>query len=189
MNSREACLSYLNELFNITTMALFGLLWVMRIRAEVRKDKRRQVAPHAKSACLREPAEVLLPPPVSFADPSAAKLTLADDEDESIPPPPPPPRLSAADVHRSGSVRLRASMLRPVSRSAHNLTLECTCPVGRATTARRATCVRFRDDPFGFYSARGQSWNYPSVVSTLPRNRSLRRCDNRPLSTSAQGLV
>lgn len=157
-------------------MALFGLLWVMRVRAEVRKDKRRQVVPRGGKA-----SPVLLSPPVPFADAAAAAAAPTPD-DEPIPPPPPPPRL-AADAHRSRP--LRTALRGPLSRSAHNLTLECTCPVGRRAAARRAACVRFCDDPLGFYSARGHSSHYASVLSTLPR-RPLRRC--RPLSASAQGL-
>ena len=159
-------------------MALFGLLWLMRIRAEVRRDKRKR----CQSGRLLE-EHLLLPPPVSFADPKHSVAVAADDDDDDddgIPPPPPPPLRQNVQIHRSSSIReglhYRSSALfeRPAaqSRSAQNIPLECTCPLGGGRPIRRPA-VRFCDDPFGFYSARGggQSWNYPSVVSTLPRAR------------------
>lgn len=171
-------------------MALFGLLWLMRIRAEVRKDKRKR--------CQHQEVDLLLPPPVLFADPkyrAVATSSLDDDScglDDNIPPPPPPPLRQNVQIHRSSSIRdglhypVRSGfVIRPIaaqsfSRSAQNIPLECTCP-GAGRTIRRPA-VRFCDDPFGFYSARsglGQSWNYSSVVSTLPRAR--------PTSRSAHG--
>lgn len=187
-------------------MALFGLLWAMRIRAEVRKDKcRERATPRVSSnekrrGVVAQDGGVVLPPPVSFANGGAVERDA--DADVAIPPPPPPPASARlAEIHRSASVRraraaeapLRTALRHP-SRSAQNLTLECTCPRRSASASRRAACVRFCDDPFGFYSARGQSWNYPSVVSTLPRRHAAfaaasRRCHEapRPLSASAQG--
>ena len=164
-------------------MALFGLLWLMRIRAEVkRKDKRNRRQCHQDEA----DQDLVLPPPVSFAD---RRLIPIDDTDDIPPPPPPPPLRQLAQIHRSASihddlVRYR-ERFRPtaqsLSRSAQNLRIECTCPLGSSSSsrsvARSRPSVRFRDDPFGFYSARGacQSWNYPSVVSTLTRARTTGR--------------
>lgn len=157
-------------------MALFGLLWLMRIRAEVRKDKRK------RSKHRRLDEQILLPPPVSFADP---KHSVVDDViDDVIPPPPPPPLRQNVQIHRS-SASIEDGLHYPTqrffqqaqsfSRSAQNLrNLECTCPTGPPI---RRPAVRFCDDPFGFYSARtAQSWNY----STLPRAR--------PTSRSSHGL-
>jgi hypothetical protein len=182
-------------------MALFGLLWLMRIRAEVRKDKRKRSSNHPG---LDEHL-LLLPPPVSFADSKQQQQQQLQDEedvvdDDVIPPPPPPPLRQNVQIHRSSSSIHRDSFQRfqqhyPISqqpprffqqaqsfsRSAQNLplsTLECTCPTGGGRPAVRRPAVRFCDDPFGFYSARGaQSWNY----STLPRNR--------PTSRSAHGWL
>ena len=159
-------------------MALFGLLWLMRIRAEVRKDKRKQQRCSSQSGgCLdqEDPFQQLLPPPVSFAD-SGRRRHSADDD---IPPPPPPP---LAQIHRrSSSIReglnhrtypssdgfFRPAAAQSFSRSAQNLPLECTCPTGRPVI--RQPAVRFCDDPLGFYSARRRAanWNY----STLPLQR------------------
>lgn len=186
-------------------MALFGLLWLMRIRAEVRKDKRKRcnVRQHQEvdeQQQHQHPHLLLLPPPVSFADRNYSNHVVsveADDNnssllDDVIPPPPPPPLRQNVQIHRSSSIRDNLDypagfVVRPAqsfSRSAQNLPLECTCP-GAGRPIRRPA-VRFCDDPFGFYSAGGnspsgvgQSWNYSSVVSTLPRVR--------PTSRSAHG--
>lgn len=170
----------------MTVMALFGLLWVMRIRAEVRKDKRNGPARPRRP---NHPVETVLPPPVSFADTDSPSPAA----EETIPPPPPPPSIirrrqqqqqQKALIHRSASRdrlfdydRSRPLESRQQSRSAQNLPLECTCPT--AFIVRPQQRVRFRDDPFGLQSARpagkmySNSWDYPSVISTLPRQRRL----------------
>lgn len=165
-------------------MALFGLLWLMRIRAEVRKDKRKR----SNHPGLDEHLLGLLPPPVSFADSKHSIIQQEEDViDDVIPPPPPPPLRQNVQIHRSSSSIHRDSFqhypsqqqrffqqAQSFSRSAQNLplsTLECTCPLSTGRPIRRPA-VRFCDDPFGFYSARGaQSWNY----STLPRSRPTTR--------------
>lgn len=152
-------------------MALFGLLWLMRIRAEVRKDKRKRC-----QSGLEEQNHLLLPPPVSFADPRHSIIAVDDDV---IPPPPPPPSRQNIQIHRSSSIREHLSHYsagffqqpaQSFSRSAQNLPLECTCPTGRPI---RRPAVRFCDDPFGFYSARGaQNWNYSTLPRVRPNSRS-----------------
>lgn len=161
-------------------MALFGLLWLMRIRTEIRKDKRKR----SKHPVLDD--QLLLPPPISFADPKHSVKEQEDVLDDVIPPPPPPPLRQNVQIHRSSSSigdglnypsQRLFQQAQSFSRSAQNLrinTLECTCPTGPPI---RRPAVRFCDDPFGFYSARtAQSWNY----STLPRTR--------PTSRSSHGL-
>lgn len=175
-------------------MALFGLLWLMRIRAEVRKDKRKRC-----SQSGLDEQHLLLPPPVSFADARRHSIInaevddalLLDALDASIPPPPPPPLRQNVQIHRSSSIReglhqhqqqqqqqhypageffRHQPAAQSFSRSAQNLPLECTCPTGRPI---RRQAVRFCDDPFGFYSARGaQSWNYSTLPRTRPNSRS-----------------
>ncbi len=172
----------------------------MRIRAEVRKDKRKRSNHPGLDEHL-----LLLPPPVSFADSKHSQQQQQQqqqhededvvDDDDVIPPPPPPPLRQNVQIHRSSSSIHRDSFqqqhypsqprffqqAQSFSRSAQNLplsTLECTCPTSGAGRPVRRPAVRFCDDPFGFYSARGaQSWNY----STLPRNR--------PTSRSVHGLL
>ena len=132
----------------------------------------------------------LIPPPVSFADSASLEFNKLP---EDIPPPPPPPRIRLQPLDES-SPRFTAGIRPPLndaapwplqrmqaqqfSHSDHDIPLrmeQCTCP----DLMVRRPCVRFRDDPHGVYSARRQryeaaaeSWNYPSVVTTFPRNRT-----------------
>lgn len=169
------------------TMALFGLLWLMRIRVEVKKEKRNrrnsQRRRRRSSPSLKEPSE-LLPVPIPFAD----DVTDALPVDPSIPIPPPPPVAARqrALIHlhqRADSYYSLRNQQKYLSRSAQNISVECTCPsvVSRPHHSKSSLHVRFQDDPFGFHSGRGSSWDYPSVLSTLPRQR---RTNHR---RSAQG--
>lgn len=203
-------------------MALFGLLWLMRVRAEVRKERRKRmrqlqqpVINSLSSAPVvgimrnnKDPSipndhhhhhGILLPPPDPFADPAAALLLRRrSTEDISFIPPPPPPPLIHRTASRDGADWAAAGRRRPPSsasffpsaavaqsRSAQNIPLECTCPV--LVMPRRPPFVRFRDDPLGFQSARGLSWHYPSVVSTLPRNRRQQQQQHPLRHQSGQG--
>ena len=184
----------------LVLMALFGLLWLLRIRSDVRKHPADEKCDACGMCQTCDAADVddghpmvvdrrysgssehketksLLPPPITFAD-------RAFSVDAEIPPPPPPPLLSLSrrslqsiHVHCTPPIGGHRPMYTtPLSRSVHNIPhesqIQCTCPIARSV---RRPCVRFRDDPLGYHSVRGpnaESWNYPSVITTLPRNRS-----------------
>lgn len=152
-------------------MALFSLLWVLRVRSQFRKEKRKDKkhaipcviapvvcnpTPHS-TAKTTTTAAIVLPPPVNFADDD-------DVDDHDIPPPPPPP-ICSNSLNR---MRMRKNHLQSQSRSVHSLPIECTCPTDNAFR-RGPAVVRFRDDPLGIRSARGHSWSLASALSTLPR--------------------
>jgi len=170
-------------------MALFGLLWVLRVRSQFRKEKRKKHAipcviapvvchpppPSDSTATTTTTAAIVLPPPVNFADDD-------DDDDNNIPPPPPPPNCS----NSLNRMRMRRNHLQSQSRSVHSLPIECTCPITPDNNAfrRGPAVVRFRDDPLGIRSARGHSWSLASALSTLPR-----RPTTNSTSHFAQGIT
>ena len=202
-----------NEIRHVK-MALFGLLWLMRVRQAIRKDNQRtessdgggcDPAGRALEAGIL-PLLPLIPPPISFADSASFEFNKLP---EDIPPPPPPPRVRIRPFDEP-SPRLASGIRTPLddpalwpilrmqaqqfSHSDHDIPRrmeQCTCP----NLMLRRPCVRFRDDPQGMYSARRQryeaaaeSWNYPSVVTTFPRNRmskAVRVQQNGSLGTNA----
>ena len=158
-------------------MALFGLLWVLRVRSQFQKEKRQRQKEFFKIEPRMTDSLVLVPPPLNFAD-----------EDEEIPPPPPPPFQRHHGATNSLS-RNQFGPPRPIrhSRLVHSLPIECTCPSTYLTASmpsvrRGPAVVRFCDDPLGIRSARGHSWSLASAVSTLPRRLTTS-------SSTAQGIT
>ena len=209
-------------------MALFGLLWLLRLRAQVNPAAASAASAGPRCTCVSSCGEScdncaiscsdgsptdliahepplhqrhdaplfspLLPPPVPFAD-----------IDAGIPPPPPPPSSASAARHRRSLQNINSATLpahpksyfsslatvhavqSQLSHSVHNIStdVQCTCPVPASVgvASRRLNSVRFLDDPLGYYSAankeRAESWNYPSVLTTLSRNRSRISKQNR----------
>lgn len=163
-------------------MALFGLLWLMRLRSDARRvPPMGRTAPGAAAAPVAgvsaaaaaatachlcpygdspsvspDAGSPLLPPPTRFAD-------------DDIPPPPPPPVMRRRLHHHHH----RAPSPPPRSRSVYNLPTSverCTCP----SVARQPLrpCVRFHDERPSVHRPPAESWNLASILTTLPRNRS-----------------